>query len=327
MTLKLNGIEVDCIIGELPDERVRTQRLRVDVELDVPDTAAETDALADTVDYAALSRRIAAALAHAKCRMIERAAKVARDVCLAEPAVRSAKVSVTKSGAVPGLESAQVVYEGARRMDGTDAKSRVGAVVFDFGGVMTTSTMPKRVIALAREKGIDWDVFRRGFDAHRLDYDAGRLTLEEMYDLIWRDAGIEVSAETNAAFIAADSQSWLYRNERTLEWMKSLKARGFVIGILTNMAPHFARVHFRTSFADFIALADAMVVSGEVGLVKPHREIYDLMRERIGLPASALCFIDDLERNVAAAAAAGWRGIRFVSNEQVESDFERLLAE
>lgn len=50
----------------------------------------------------------------------------------------------------------------------------IKAVVFDFGGVMTTSTMPQRVIELAKEKGVDWEVFRHGFEAHRLDYDAGR---------------------------------------------------------------------------------------------------------------------------------------------------------
>ena len=77
---------------------------------------------------------------------------------------------------------------------------KIEAVVFDFGGVMTTSTMPQRVMALAEEKGIDWNVFRNGFDAHRLDYDSGRITLDEMYALIWRDAGLKVSAETNAAF-------------------------------------------------------------------------------------------------------------------------------
>ena len=202
---------------------------------------------------------------------------------------------------------------------------KIEAVVFDFGGVMTTSTMPMRVIELAEAKGIDWGVFKRGFDAHRLDYDAGRITLAEMYDLIWRDAGIVVDADTNAAFMEADDRSWCYRNERTLAWMKALKSRGYKIGILTNMAPRFAREHFRSAFADFIAQADAMVISGDEGIVKPQREIYDLLRGRIALPAASLLFVDDLERNVAAARAAGWQAVRFETNDQVEADFERLL--
>ena len=203
----------------------------------------------------------------------------------------------------------------------------IKAVVFDFGGVMTTSTMPQRVIELAKEKGVDWEVFRRGFEAHRLDYDAGRITLAEMYGLIWGDAGLSVDAETTAAFMEADDRSWCYRNERTLAWMKALKARGFGIGILTNMAPKFAREHFESVFADFIAVADAMVISGDEGIVKPQREIYDLLRGRIGLPAESLLFVDDVERNVAGARAAGWLALRFETNDQVEADFERALAQ
>lgn len=109
MVLKLNGIEVDCIIGERPDERERTQRLIVHVELDLDEKACDTDELSDTVDYAALTEKIRVALVEAKCRMIERAAKVVRGVCAAQAGVRSVKVRVVKSGAVPHLESAEVV--------------------------------------------------------------------------------------------------------------------------------------------------------------------------------------------------------------------------
>ena len=112
MKLKLNGIEVNCVIGERPDERTRVQRLRVDVELTVPDRAAETDELGDTVDYAGLAEKIRAALTAAKCKMIERAAKIAYDVCREDEKVSAAVVTVTKSGAVPGLESASAAYGG-----------------------------------------------------------------------------------------------------------------------------------------------------------------------------------------------------------------------
>ena len=111
MKLELNGIDVDCIIGERPDERTRTQRLRVDVILTIGDAAAETDDLADTVDYAVLTEEICTALVAAKCKMIERAAKVVCDLCLKDAKVSAAKVRVTKSGAIRHLESASVVIE------------------------------------------------------------------------------------------------------------------------------------------------------------------------------------------------------------------------
>ena len=114
MKLELNGIDVDCIIGERPDERTRTQCLRVDVVLAIDDTAAETDELADTVDYAALTEGIRTALVAAKCKMIERAAKVVCDLGLKDAKVSAAKVRVTKSGAIEHLGSASAVIEATK---------------------------------------------------------------------------------------------------------------------------------------------------------------------------------------------------------------------
>ncbi len=111
MKLEVDGIEVPCVIGERPDERHRTQLLRVDVALEIGAAAAESDELSDTVDYAALAARIRAALQKARCRMIERAARVALDVCRAEPQVAGARVRVEKRGTVPGLASAAVTLD------------------------------------------------------------------------------------------------------------------------------------------------------------------------------------------------------------------------
>ena len=110
MKLDLNGIDVDCIIGERPEERVTPQRLRVDVTLEISDRVAETDELADTVDYAALTDRIRVALVAAKAKMIERAAKVVCETCLKDAKVAAVSAKVTKFGAIPHLESAAATF-------------------------------------------------------------------------------------------------------------------------------------------------------------------------------------------------------------------------
>lgn len=203
--------------------------------------------------------------------------------------------------------------------------AHIGAVVFDFGGVMTTSVMPEWLRPLTDSLGISWDVIEKGFARYRCQHDAGFFTLAEMYAKIWADAGLTISSTDLNRIAEVDRSSWLYRNERTLAWMRELKAAGYRIGILTNMSPEFAPL-FRRHFADFIELGDALVISGEVGLYKPQHEIYELLRMRICLPASELVFVDDVEANVRGAEAAGWRAIRFVTNEQVERDFRQMMS-
>ena len=203
----------------------------------------------------------------------------------------------------------------------------VRAVVFDFGGVMTTTTMPERVRRCVAEYGIDWEALANGFARYRCLVDGGFITIEQMYDLIWADADIELTDEMRRRILEEDMASFLdaYRNERTLAWMREQKGKGFKIGILTNMSPAFA-VRFRETFADFIALADATVISGDEGMFKPQKRIYELLKTRIGLHVDELCFVDDLEANCDAARRCGWQAIRFESNEQVERDFAARYA-
>ncbi|MDD2598746.1 MAG: dihydroneopterin aldolase [Kiritimatiellae bacterium] len=111
-SLELCGLEVACIIGDLPEERVREQSLIIDLTLTLDlRPAARSDALCDTVDYAGLSAEIRAALQQANCRMIERAAECVAAVALRDSRVKKVRVRVEKRERVEGLRAAAVVIE------------------------------------------------------------------------------------------------------------------------------------------------------------------------------------------------------------------------
>jgi|GEM_PF-248643 len=205
-------------------------------------------------------------------------------------------------------------------------RPKINGVVFDFGGVMTMSTMPERVRRCVDEFGINWECLERGFARYRRLMDGDYMTLEEMYELIWADAGIEIPKSVKERILEEDRASFMegYRNLDTLEWMRELKAKGYRIGILTNMPTDFAK-QFRRVYSDFIELADAMVISGEERMFKPQRRIYELMQKRFGIPAAEICFVDDVEANCEGARAAGWQAIRFEGNERVKIDFRRMV--
>ena len=134
----------------------------------------------------------------------------------------------------------------------------ISAVVFDFGGVLTTTTMPERVRPLVAELGVPWSALEEGFAKYRKLMDGGYMDYNEMYSKIWADAGVTVDAETQAKILAEDVASYLYGNARTVKWMAALKAAGYGIGILTNMCTEFAD-KFREHFPECIALADEVV--------------------------------------------------------------------
>ncbi len=110
--LEIRGLEVSCIIGELPDERVNEQTLSIDAVLFLDlKPAACSDNLDDTVDYAKLCADIRSVLKQAQCRMIERVAQCVADVCLRDPRVKKVRVRIEKHERVEGLRAAAVVIE------------------------------------------------------------------------------------------------------------------------------------------------------------------------------------------------------------------------
>lgn len=67
-----------------------------------------------------------------------------------------------------------------------------------------------------------------------------------------------------------------------------------------------------------------IVVSADVGLLKPDPRIYRLLAERNGLDPARCVFIDDVPKNVAGAEAAGMRGLLFVDPPTLAADLAAL---
>lgn len=72
---------------------------------------------------------------------------------------------------------------------------------------------------------------------------------------------------------------------------------------------------------------DTLVISGEVGLRKPDREIYLLAVERLDLDPQRCAFVDDLQRNVEAARALGMFGVVHRDVEVTARELERFIGE
>ncbi len=91
--------------------------------------------------------------------------------------------------------------------------------------------------------------------------------------------------------------------------IEALHARGAQQIALTNMSHETEADTFAMSPA-FDRL-DGRIVSGREGVMKPDAAIYRLTCERYGFAPAEALFVDDSARNIAAAAALGFRTHRF----------------
>ena len=88
-----------------------------------------------------------------------------------------------------------------------------------------------------------------------------------------------------------------------IELMRELKAAGLRMAMLTNNVREWEPVWRPMLPVDEIF--ETVVDSGFVGCRKPEARIYEMTLERLGLPAEACLFVDDLEPNIEGAREAG----------------------
>lgn len=115
--------------------------------------------------------------------------------------------------------------------------------------------------------------------------------------------------------------------EENVALFAQLKAQGRkVYGITNYSRDKFAQSQ---SLHPFFGWFDGLIVSGREGLVKPDPRIYALLFERYGLDPAKTLFIDDSEKNIRAARAAGMDTIHCPVGFDLPAEFARrgLLAD
>ena len=107
-----------------------------------------------------------------------------------------------------------------------------------------------------------------------------------------------------------------------LEHIRNLH-KTYQTGLLSNAFGDLRQIiHQRWHFEDAF---DDMVISAEVGLVKPDERIFKLAVEQLGVEAAQTVFIDDMPRNVNGARQVGLQGIHFQNPLQMKADLDLLL--
>jgi putative hydrolase of the HAD superfamily len=209
----------------------------------------------------------------------------------------------------------------------------IEAVVFDYGGVISTPVNPYLAQFEAAQGYRDGALFelifgedlRRDHGSPPDVHDWHRLETGDL-DIVSFMAGVQARApdllgrpfdvEAFASFMGALP---IGVNWPVVHRVRQLKADGLRVAILTNNVKEFASTWKTTFPVD--ELFEVVVDSSEVGLRKPDPRIYRLTCERLGVETVAAVFLDDLPANVAAARAVGMEAVH------VDGDITAALAD
>lgn len=207
------------------------------------------------------------------------------------------------------------------------------AIIFDFGGVITSSPF-EAFNRLEVKRGVPRDSVRRINSTNPHDNAWARFERAEI-DAAAFDSAFTREAEALGvmglngsdvlACLAGDIRPAMVRA------LDDLKAQGFTLGCITNNVPSgkgagMALTDDRAAeIASIMARFDHVIESSKAGIRKPDPRIYTMMCAALDVTPSECIYLDDLGINCKPAAALGMQAIKVVSGEQALADLEAIL--
>jgi putative hydrolase of the HAD superfamily len=210
--------------------------------------------------------------------------------------------------------------------------AEIRAIVSDFGGVLTTPLLSS-FLAVQDEIGIaaeDLGKAMRAAGEKRgenplFEMERGELAESAFLDLLADALEPLVGHRPHLHRFREIYFEALHPNEPLIALMRELKAEGLKMAMLTNNVREWEPLW--RSMLPVDEIFEEIVDSAFVGCRKPEARIYELTLERIGMPAEACLFIDDLKPNCDGARAVGMNAVHFRDNEQAIGEIRAALGE
>jgi len=202
-----------------------------------------------------------------------------------------------------------------------DHKDSIQAVVFDFGGVLIDWD-PRylyRKLFIDDPQGMERFLKEIDFFDWNLQQDAGRSFAEavEEHCRLYPEY-----CELIRAYDTRWEESLGGLIQPSIEILQALKETSLELYGLSNWSTEKFQL-VRCQY-EFLKWFKAIVISGQVKIVKPDLRIFELMLKKIGRPASECLLVDDSAANIVAARRLGFKTIHFQSPEQLKTELVEM---
>jgi 2-haloacid dehalogenase len=111
----------------------------------------------------------------------------------------------------------------------------------------------------------------------------------------------------------------------TVKILENLKMNNYRLIALTNWSAETFPIAIKKY--KFLKLFEGIVVSGEIKMLKPFKEIYDFTLKKYNLDPKECVFIDDRLENIQGAVRCGINGIQFESPEKLINELKKIKVE
>jgi epoxide hydrolase-like predicted phosphatase len=196
----------------------------------------------------------------------------------------------------------------------------INNIIFDIGRVLLEFNPKNYLLEKYKDELLSEELHAAVFGSPEwIELDRGSITNEEAIEIF---SERYKGRETYIAEIMKDWHNLLMPIEGTVKLLEQLKQKGYKIILLSNF--HLKAFEIIYERYPFFKLADEMVISARINLIKPYREIYEHLLSSLNLKAEECLFIDDTLANIEGAEKLGINSILFENPKQLETDLKKL---
>lgn len=199
----------------------------------------------------------------------------------------------------------------------------IKAIVFDVGGVLRLSGEQGMNVLehIAEVIGVPSDEFKKAYWEHNALSNVENMPWEDMIAKVVKVFDPSEETEKGVRKFVRDYEASRETNAELVALFPKFHVLGLKVGILSNATIQLRQWLVQEGIAP---LADVIIISGEIGHQKPHKEAFDILFERLGLAPGQVVFVDDSPKSLEKAEEIGYIPVLFKNNEQLKSDLQKL---
>lgn len=198
----------------------------------------------------------------------------------------------------------------------------INQILFDCGGVFVEIQFQQLMEKICGDPAKAARFVEKLFSAESpwaCLYDKGELDTQGVYKAL-----LDYIPETDPEHLKKYMEEWpkwlpTYPQMETL--IEELHTNGIKCYLLSNFSHRFEEFQ---QYCPAIKNMDGYVISYQVNMVKPCKEIFDYATQKFGYKAKETLFVDDSLKNVEGSIAAGYQGYHYTNAADLRKHLRKL---
>ena len=177
-------------------------------------------------------------------------------------------------------------------------------VLFDIGNIFMT--YDRVLTRVAQDFSLNFDQFSDFEEIFDIDANLGKIDIPDVWQKFITKYHLNNAAKYNLI------SSWVsdYFPILPLHALSVKISQKYHVGILSNYYRDFFKECLSQKFIPDLPF-NPVIISAEVGIMKPDRSIYEIARTKSGFSGDEIFYIDDKVENLLIPQSLGWQTFQF----------------